>query len=397
MRKDHILVTTFLACLSAGTLSAESPVKIGILFGFTGPIESMAPQIATSAELALNEASASGLFLGGRRIEPVRADSTCIDSAIAVSAAERLASDDQLSAIVGAGCSGAAAAVVTSVARPHGIISISPTATSPTLSTLPDDGLFFRTATSDARQGEVLARLLMEKDIRSIAVTYTSNDYGAGLSDAFAHAYEQLGGEVLIAVAHTDGKSDYSAEVATLAASGAELLLIAGYADQGGRAIVQASLDTGAFDRFVLPDGMVAQSLVEEFGPDLAGSIGTFPGGSSSQAERFEALLQARGIEGQAPFRAEGYDAAALLILAMQAAGTSDRGQFAELILPVANAPGVGIGPGEIAKGLRILSEGGEINYEGASAVELNESGDANGSYQEVIFSEDGFEVVNVW
>jgi branched-chain amino acid transport system substrate-binding protein len=68
-------------------------------------------------------------------------------------------------------------------------------------------------------------------------------------------------------------KQDYSAEVGALAAAGGEILVVAGYLDQGGKGIIQASLDTGAFDTFVLPDGMVGDSLPEAIGTDLDGSF----------------------------------------------------------------------------------------------------------------------------
>ena len=35
-------------------------IKVGIILGFTGPIESLTPGMADSAELALKEASDSG-------------------------------------------------------------------------------------------------------------------------------------------------------------------------------------------------------------------------------------------------------------------------------------------------------------------------------------------------
>jgi len=397
MIKQLLITAAFFAAISNAPLAQENPVRVGILFGFTGPIESMAPVIADSAELALSEATQSGAFLKGRALVPVRADSTCVDTQLAVAAAERLVTADKVVAIIGAGCSGAASAVLANVALPHGRLSISPTATSPGLSDAPDDGLFFRTAPSDARQGEVIAQLLIEKDIRKIAVTYTGNDYGKGLSDSFSRAFIRRGGTVLIAAAHTDGKADYTAEIATLAASGAAILMVAGYADQGGRAIIQASLNTGAFDRFILPDGMVSESLIEEFGAALAGSIGTLPGADNERVMQFERLLQAHDITGQAPFRAEAYDAAAVLALAMQAAGTTDSKAVAKMMLRVANAPGIKIGPGEIGRGLRILSQGGEIDYVGASAVEFTPEGDANGTYREVTFSENGFETVRIW
>ena len=43
--------------------------------------------------------------------------------------------------------------------------------------------------------------------------------------------------------AHEDGKGDYSAEVGALAASGGEDLVVIGYLDQGGRGMIQSSLD----------------------------------------------------------------------------------------------------------------------------------------------------------
>jgi len=102
-----------------------------------------------------------------------------------------------------------------------------------------------------------MSDIIMEKGIKEVAVTYTNNDYGKGLADAFQGAFEEAGGTVTISAAHEDGKADYAAEVGALASAGGEVLVVAGYLDQGGKGIIQASLDTGAFDTFVLPDGMM--------------------------------------------------------------------------------------------------------------------------------------------
>ena len=50
-------------------------------------------------------------------------------------------------------------------------------------------------------------------------------------------------------------------------------------------------------------------------------------------------------------------------------------------MLEVANAPGEQIGPGELGKALQILADGGEIDYQGATNVELTDVGEAAGSY----------------
>ncbi len=70
---------------------------------------------------------------------------------------------------------------------------------------------------------------------------------------------KQLAAPSPSSAAHEDGKADYSAEVGALASAGGEVLVVAGYVDQGGSGIIRASLDTGAFDTFYLPDGMVGR------------------------------------------------------------------------------------------------------------------------------------------
>ena len=207
------------------------------------------------------EVSDSGKFLDGTTVVAERADTTCIDSAAATAAIERLITAEKVAGVVGGDCSGVTTAALTNVALPNGMVMISPSATSPALSTVEDNGLFFRTAPSDARQGVVMTDIIMERGIKEVAVTYTNNDYGKGLADAFQTAYEEAGGSVTISASHEDGKADYAAEVGSLAAAGGEVLVVAGYLDQGGKGIIQGSLDTGAFETFVLPDGMVGDAL----------------------------------------------------------------------------------------------------------------------------------------
>jgi len=395
--KKLLLATTVMAALS-GTVMAEDTIKVGILQGFTGPIESLTPFMADSAELALKEASDSGELLGGKKIEPIRADSTCVDAAAAQAAAERLVTSDKVAAIFGAACSGASTAVANNVAVPNGVVMISPSSTSPALSTIEDKGFFFRTAPSDARQGEVLAQIVKDRGIDSVAISYTNNDYGKGLSEAFGGAYEKLGGKIEINASHEDGKADYSAEVAALSASGAKELVVLGYLDQGGKGIIQTSLDTGAFERFIMADGMIGESIMEALGKDMEGSFGTLPGGENEGSEKWAEVAKAGKIEndGDGPYRGESYDAGALIALAMQAAGSADRAKIQEKMMEVANAPGEKILPGEIAKGLKLLADGKDIDYVGATNIEFIEVGEVPGSYKEVEVKSAKFETLKV-
>ena len=175
-----MLVSTF-------TTSSFAEIKMGIILGFTGPIESLTPAMRDSAKLAFAEASSSGSLLGGETITVIEGDSTCVDAAAATAAAEGIVSQG-VAAIMGADCSGVTGAIASNVAVPNGVVMISPSATSPGLTTLPDNGYFFRTAPSDARGGQILADITKDRKVKSVAITYTNNDYGKGLADVYKAA-----------------------------------------------------------------------------------------------------------------------------------------------------------------------------------------------------------------
>jgi len=379
MKKLFIAAFIFVATF---TTNSFAEIKMGVILGFTGPIESLTPAMAASAELAFKEASDSGSLLGGETITPVRADSTCVDSAAAQSAAEGLVSEG-VAAIMGADCSGVTGAIASNVAVPNGVVMISPSATSPGLTTLDDKGLFFRTAPSDARGGQILADITKDRKIKSVAITYTNNDYGKGLADVYEAAVKAHGISVTTVAAHEDGKADYSAEVATLASAGGDAVAVIGYLDQGGKGIIQGSIDSGAFDTFILSDGMIGQSLVDAFGKGLSKSFGSLPGSTGKGAGVFATVAGAAGIDPSAPYTGESYDAAALIVLAMQAGGSADRASIAKNVMGVANGPGKKIYPGELKKALDLLAKGKAVDYEGATGVTFTDVGEAFGSFLE--------------
>jgi len=379
MKKLVLVAFLFVSTFSTNTFA---DIKIGIILGFTGPIESLTPAMAASAELAFKEASDSGSLLGGQSISVERADSTCVDSAAATSAAEGLIAGGVV-AIMGADCSGVTGAIATNVAVPNGVVMISPSATSPGLTDLADNGYFFRTAPSDARGGQILADITKDRKIKSVAITYTNNDYGKGLADVYAGAVKAHGIKVTVMASHEDGKADYSAEVATLASAGGDAVAVIGYLDQGGKGIIQGSLDSGAFDTFVLSDGMIGDSLIDAFGKDLNKSFGSLPGSTGKGASLFADVAKAAGIDSSGPYTGESYDAAALIVLAMQAGGKADRATVQQNVMAVANAPGKKIYPGELKKALDLLAKGKAVDYEGATGVNFTDVGEAEGSFLE--------------
>ena len=374
------IILSLLTFFTFANLNAKE-VKVGIILGFTGPIESLTPDMASGAELAFKEASDSGALLNGSTISTLRADSTCIDSAAATSAAEFLINQGA-TAIMGADCSGVTGAILSNVAVPNGVPMISPSATSPALTTAEDNGLFFRTAPSDARGGEVLADITSDRGITSVAITYVNTDYGVGLADVYEAAAQARGIEVTTKTAHEGDKADYSAEVGVLSSAGGDALVVIGYLDQGGNQIIRGSLDSGAFDTFVLSDGMIGDSLTDTFGSELDGSFGSMPGSTSAGAQKFVAYAEANGVN-PSVYVGESYDAAALIVLAMALGKSDDSASIAANIMKVANGPGTKIYAGELKKGLELASAGFAVDYDGATDVNFTEVGEAFGAFLE--------------
>ena len=378
--KSYIKTTASLAlAVGVATTSFGATVKIGELQGFTGPIESMIPAMSGGANLAVTEVNASGKYLYGT-IEVVQGDSKCIDADAAVAEGERLINDENVMAIMGPNCSGVTGAFVSNVGMPNGVVNISPSATSPALTDIEDNGYFFRTAPSDARQGQVLADIAMSRGQSDMAVTYTNDDYGKGLADAFVTAYEAAGGTVTVISGHENDKADYSADVAALSAGGSATLAVLGYADTGGKGILAASEDTGAFTDYVFADGMMSATTSGAVGD---GSWGTMPAPSADLLASWLAVAEAGGVAGAEVFAAESYDAMALIILASQAAGGTDRAAIQAEVMGIANGPGIQCNAGELGECLKYISGGLVVDYVGATGVEFTAVGEGKGSYAE--------------
>ncbi|WP_242597180.1 ABC transporter substrate-binding protein [Billgrantia sulfidoxydans] len=362
--------------------AAQAEVKIGFIGGFTGPIESLTPPIFDGARLAVKQINEQGGILDGQELAMPNADTTCSDASAASNAADRMVNTENVTAIVGALCTGATVAAANSAAIPGGVVMVSPASTAPAVTELDDNDLVFRTVPSDAYQGEILAKLMLEKGFDEVAVTFVNNDYGQGLADAFTTAFEAGGGTVAENLAHEDGRADYRSELGSLSSSGAETLVVLAYADGSGQTILRQAYESGAFTQYAGADGMVGDSLVGAVGADaLEGMIATRPGSPELPGtEIFNQAAQEAGFDPSAVFAAQAYDAAFLLALAIEQNGSAEREGLSEALRSVSSAPGETILPGEWEKALELIAAGEEINYEGASGRhEFDDNGDVPG------------------
>lgn len=394
--KKRVLATAVAATTLALSGMAQAEVKVGFLGGFTGGIESLTPPIFDGANLAVQQINEQGGLLDGQELVMPTGDTTCSDASAASNAADRMVNTEQVTAIVGALCTGATIAAANNAAIPGGVTMVSPASTAPAVTDLDDNDQVFRTVPSDAFQGEMLAKLLLAKGIDEVAVTYVNNDYGRGLADAFVATFEAEGGAVLENLAHEDNRADYRSELGSLAATGAQNLVVLAYADTSGQTVVRQAYESGMFTQYVGGDGMVGDSLVEAIGADvLDGMIATRPGSPELPGTAiFNQQAQAAGIDPSAVFAAQAYDAAFLLGLAIEQNGNAGREGLSEALRSVASAPGEVILPGEWEKAKELIAAGTEINYEGASGThEFDQNGDVPGVVQEMLVEDGTFTI----
>ncbi len=133
---------------------------------------------------------------------------------------------------------------------------------------------------------------------------------------------------------------------------------------------------------FYLPDGMIGDALPEAIGPGLNGPSGDVPG-TDSQGRHLQKWPPQSGFKA-GPFCPGKVMVQRLFCFAMQAANSTDSEVFKAKVMDVANAPGEKIFPGELGKALKLISEGKDVDYVGASAVELIGAGESAGNYAEI-------------
>lgn len=386
--------------LPATAISEES-VKIGVLAGVTGPLANFIPPMLDSVNLAAKQVNDQGGVLDGKRLEIVIAD-TQAAAQPAVDAANKLVGVENVAAVWGALSSGATLAAATSVAIPNKVVMLSPTATSPEMTTLADDDYIFRVVASDDYQGKVLADIVKEEGLNKVAVTYVNNDYGVGIARTFIDAFKAAGGEITGEQKHEEKSPSFRAELATLANSGPEALVVIAYAAGSGITIVRQSLENGLFDRFIGTDGLRDNKLIEELGAENLTttffSSPTSPPGTTAQGKFKSAYEEAYETAKDKIFIEQSYDAAFLLALAVEQAGSADRTAIRDALRIVAGPPGEVIEPGEWAKAKELIAAGTDINYEGVGGShDFDDAGDVTGFFGKFVVEDGSYKETGVY
>lgn len=397
---------------NAGGETATSPtsaggkgLKIGSLLPATGDLASIGQQMIDAVPYLVETVNACG-GVNGEPVTLVSVDDQT-DPKAGAAGMTKLATIDKVAGVVGSFASSVSSAAV-SIAVPNKVMLISPGSTSPKFTEQAQKGEFKggdpngfwgRTAPPDTYQALALAQLANKKGYKRVSTVVINNDYGVGFEKAFVQAFEKLGGTVVNKanpVRYDQKATTFDTEAQLVFKDKPDAVLGVFYEETGSlfiKTAYQQGLTKGV--QMLLTDGVKSDTFPERVGKTedgkyiVSGVIGTVPGSSGKGLEAFSKLWQSKKNAPPAPYTAHAWDAAALLTLAAQSAKQNTGVGIASKIREVANAPGEEVT--DVCQALKLLQEGKEINFQGASGnVDIDANGDVIGVYDVWTVGDDG-------
>ncbi|MEN9208147.1 MAG: ABC transporter substrate-binding protein [Gloeomargarita sp. GMQP_bins_120] len=379
-----LLLVGLAACQPGG-----GALKIGTLLPISGDLAQFGPGMQDAASLLVQTVNACG-GVNGQPVQLISEDDQTQPTAGAA-AMTKLVQVDRVAGVVGAASSAVSGAAVDIAVRGQ-VVMISPASTSPVFTERAKrgelQGFWFRTAPPDSFQGQALAELMQKRGWQRIGILAINNDYGRGLAQATQQAMQQRGGQVVVTQFYEAQAASFDSEVRAVFGRNPQAVVLVGYPETG-TIVIRSAFQQGFIPRIplVLTDGMKEARLAELVGKTpqgqwiIAGVVGTAPAaGGPGLADFRQRYRQAFNREPNV-FAPNTWDAAAVLVLAAQAARSNQGVQIRDNIRAVANPPGVEVT--DVCEGLRLLREGQEINFQGASSVlDFDEQGDVLGAYE---------------
>jgi ABC-type branched-subunit amino acid transport system substrate-binding protein len=367
-------------------------LKLGTLLPVTGDLAQYGQPMQDSVSFLVETVNACGGVMG----QPVQlvSEDDQTDPAAGASGMTKLAEVDRVGAVVGAAASSVSSAAVDIAVR-NQVVQISPSSTSPVFTERAKKGEFngfwLRTAPPDTFQGDALAQLANQEGIKTVAILSINNDYGNGLIQSFVPAFKALGGTVVNEsnpTKYAPNATSFDSEVGSAFGSKPDAVLIIAYPESGS-IILKAAQEQGFLDgttKVIFTDGMKTDNLAELVGKTAdgkfitAGMMGTAPSAGGPGLNDFRDRYREKFNRDPQVYDPNSWDAAAVLVLAAEAAKSGSGPALKDSIRRVSNPPGEQTT--DVCTALALVREGKDIDFQGASgSLDFDEQGDVVGSY----------------
>lgn len=301
-------------------IAADAPIHIAYMLVTTGANGALGTDAMRGAEIAVKE---KGELLG-HKLELTGEDSGC-NAEGGQAAAQKLAADKTIVAVIGTSCSSEARAGAP-ILSDAGFSMVSPSATAPDLT---DEAKhvagFLRVAHNDKVQGAVAAKFVSEElKLTSVATIHDGSPYAQGLVGAFTENFEKAGGKIVSAEAIQPGDTDMRPVLTKIATTKPEMLYYPIFVAEGGL-VTKQSKDIeglGAAVKGMGADGLFAPDFLKAAGASAEGmylSSPDFSAFGSDYSDKFVPAYEAAyGQKPTSAFHAHAYDSANMIIAAIE-------------------------------------------------------------------------------
>ena len=331
--KPVLLLSVVVLALSACGKKEEAPagaaveqavvVKIGAVSPLTGAQSHLGKDIESGIRMAIDEANAGGVTLGGKQVTfELASEDDMADPRTATIVAQKLV-DEQIKGVIGHLNSGASIPA-SRIYSDAGIPQISPASTAVAY-TAQGYKTTFRVMTNDAQQGKVLGEFAVKTlGGKSVAIIDDRTAYGQGLADEVAAAVKAAGGSVVAREFTTDKSTDFTAILTAIKGKKPDVIFFGGM-DPQGALLVRQMKSLGLSAKLLGGDGLQSSNFLTLAGADAEGTYASSPGqplalmpGGSEFSEKFNAKYGV--IQIYSPY---AYDATRAMIDAMKRADSA--------------------------------------------------------------------------
>ncbi|MEA5387783.1 ABC transporter substrate-binding protein [Haloarculaceae archaeon H-GB11] len=321
-----------------GDSGSSEPVDVGVVIPFSGDLSDFGEPMLNALRMAQEDINAAGGPLG-RELKLHDEDSET-NSTAGVNAANSLINTQNVSSIIGAVSSGVTISIASSVTVPNETLHITSASSSPTISTLDDNDLVFRTRTNDRFVAKVMAQVIQDEGAESAAVLHINNDFGKALANTFEQAYS---GTTTAKVGYESGQSSYQQVLSELYADDPEFVALAGYPESGTTILSQWN-EEGYGGNWVLHTSLLSDDFLNNVGADvLNGMYGVRtkpPTGDATESFKSDYAEAYPDADLFSPYSWNSYDALVSYALAVHHAGTTDSNQVKQSMRAVSNPEG---------------------------------------------------------
>jgi branched-chain amino acid transport system substrate-binding protein len=317
------LVGLSLALAMSAAQAQQTVVKIGVAVPLTGGSASYGKDIQGGVQMALAEANAQHISIGGKPIKfELVAEDDQADPRVGVQAAQKLV-DDGVTVVVGHFNSGTTLPASQIYAKAE-IPMITPSATNPQITRSGLDTVYRVIATDAQNAGNAGAYAVAVTKAKRIAIIDDRTAFGQGEADEFESAVKAHGGTVVDREFTNDKAVDFSAQITHMKGMDADLVFFGGL-DAQAAMFVKKMRQLGMNAQFVAGGGVMDVDFIKLAGPSAEGAKAWEYGSPLSEIPRgshFAAQFKQAYGNDMTPYAPFAYDATWIAIKAMQAANS---------------------------------------------------------------------------